>query len=141
MDLRAVPTDFDEIVDWLERWSYNLVLLEEYPLSDVRAALDAVDRGVRKHRAETDPRLDRLTELSDDAARGREVVRNDHVWFETSLEQFWWFYRAVEKDDHGGHRQALGQYGRVLSEALRRHRADERTLLEGPSSRRERRAP
>lgn len=134
VDIRAVPADFDELIDWLERWSYNLVLLEEYPLTEVRSALDAVDRAVRDHRTETDRKLRLLPEASDEAARGKKVILSDHDWFETSLEQFWWFYRVVEKEDHGGHRQALGQYGRVLAESLRRHRADERTLLVEPPS-------
>lgn len=141
MDIRAVPADFDELIDWLERWSYNLVLLEEYPLTEVRSALDAVDRAVRDHRTETDRKLRLLPEASDEAARGKKVILSDHDWFETSLEQFWWFYRVVEKEDHGGHRQALGQYGRVLAESLRRHRADERTLLVEPPSLAHRGAP
>jgi len=49
----------------------------------------------------------------------------------TSIEQLWWFYRVVEGEDHGGHRQALGQYGRILAEALRRHRAEERAFAAG----------
>jgi len=134
VDIHAVPTDFDELIDWLERWSYNLVLLEEYPLPEVKSALDAVDRAVRAHRTEADRRLRSLHDLSDESSRGRKVVLNDHEWFETSLEQFWWFYRVVEKEDHGGHRQALGQYGRVLGESLRRHRVDENALLKGPSA-------
>jgi hypothetical protein len=36
--------------------------------------------------------------------------------------------RIVERDDHGGNRQALGQYGRILAEALKEHRALERPV-------------
>ena len=134
VEIRAVPGDFDALIDWLEGWSTNLVLLEEYPLPEVRAALDAVDRAVRAHRTGADRQLQSLPASSDAAARGRRILLSDHVWFETSLDQLWWFYRVVEQEDHGGHRQALGQYGRVLAESLRRHRTDERALLaEAPS--------
>ncbi len=128
VDLRSPPRTFDEKVDWLEQWSYGLVLLEEYPLSDLRKALEEVESAVRTHRVSADRWVVPLLDADEEAARGATVVLSDHEWFETSLEQFWWFFRVVEKEDHGGHRQALGQYGRVLGEALRRHRADERRL-------------
>jgi hypothetical protein len=130
VDIRVVPEDFDGLVEWLERWSYNLVLLEEYALADVRTALEAVDHGVKAHRTEFDARLRSLSRTDDETARGAKIVRSDHDWFETSVDQLWWFFRVVENEDHGGHRQALGQYGRVLAEALRRHRTDERQLLD-----------
>jgi hypothetical protein len=116
------------LIDWLERWSYGLVLLEEYPLADVRAAITEVENAVREHRISADRWAGPLQLADEEAARGAKVLLSDHEWFETSLEQFWWFFRVVEKEDHGGHRQALGQYGRVLGEALRRHRVDERRL-------------
>jgi len=128
VDLRSVPEAFDEKVDWLEQWSYGLVLLEEYPLSDVRNALDKVGRAVRAHRLSTELWVVPLLGADAETARGATVVLSDHEWFETSIEQLWWFFRVVEKEDHGGHRQALGQYGRVVAEALRRHRSDERRL-------------
>jgi len=104
------------------------VLLEEYPLSDVRAAIAAVDAAVRSHGEEANAWVRPLQTAEEETAREAGVILNDHEWFSTSLEQFWWFFRVVEADDHGGHRQALGQYGRVLAEALRRHRRDERWL-------------
>lgn len=128
VDIRAPPSAFDPIVDWLEAWSYRLVLLEEYPLSDVRAALEVVAKAVREHRASTEGWLAPLRDSDEATARIVRVLLSDHEWFETSLEQFDWFFRVVEREDHGGHRQALGQYGRVFAESLRRHRRDERSL-------------
>ena len=128
VDIRAVPAEFDDVIDWLERWSYNLVLLEEYPLSDVRSAIAAVETTVRSHEEEADAWVRPLETAKGETGQRARVILNDHEWFSTSLEQFWWFFRVVEADDHGGHRQALGQYGRVIAEALRRHSRDERWL-------------
>jgi hypothetical protein len=127
-DLRSPPSSFDEIVDWLEGWSYALVLLESYALTDLRAAITAVESAVRAHREVTEPWVAPLIDADEETSRTARVVLHDHAWFVTSLEQFEWFFRVVEGENHGGHRQALGQYGRVLAEALRRHRCDERWL-------------
>ena len=135
VDLRQPPEAFDDLVEWLEGWSYRLVLLEGYPLADLRSAIRAVDSAVRAHREAADPRLAPLLDEDPETARVARVVLHDHEWFGTSVEQFWWFFRVVEGEDHGGHRQALGQYGRVLAESLRRHRRDER-WLEGRRQRR-----
>jgi len=116
------------MIDWLEGWSYNLVLLEEYPLSDVQAAVRTVASAVREHSDSANRWLAAAPLTGVEFARGVRLVQNDHVWFLTSLEQFTWFLRVVEGEDQGGHRQALGQYGRILAEALRRHRRDERWL-------------
>jgi hypothetical protein len=128
VDIRSPPDGFPELVDWLERWSYRLVLLEEYSLPEIRAALTATDRSVRAHRITADTWVGPLRSAGGQTGEAASVVLSDHEWFETSLEQFWWFFRVVEREDHGGHRQALGQYGRVFGEALRRHLADERAL-------------
>jgi len=125
------------MIEWLEAWSAKLVLLEEYPLADLESAVSVVANRVRAHRTGADRWVGALRVVDDEMARGAKLVLHDHEWFVTSLEQFDWFLRVVEGDDHGGHRQALGQYGRVLAEALRRHRNDERSLegqggFEGP---------
>ena len=141
VDIRSPPVEFDLLVDWLERWAYNLVLLEPYPLSDIRAAVAAVEGAVRRHRIEADRWVQSLRGADEESDRGAEILLSDHEWFETSLDQFWWFFRVVETEDHGGHRQALGQYGRVLGEALRRHRLDERGLEARRSARSSAAAP
>jgi len=134
VDIRAAPVDFDELVDWLERWSYRLVLLEEYELHDIRTAVESVERAVHAHRARFDPWVRAIGPKDEPTSRAVRVVLSDHEWFEISLEQLVWFLQVVEQEDHGGHRQALGQFGRVLAEALRRHRRDE-AWLEGTTAR------
>jgi hypothetical protein len=129
VDIRASPAGFDALIDWLEAWSYRLVLLEEYPLPDVRAAVEAVERAVTGHRGEFEARLDRVDLADWDTSRLVRILRSDHEWFGISLEQLRWFLDVVETEDHGGHRQALGQFGRVFAEALRRHRTDEGRLF------------
>jgi hypothetical protein len=132
VDIRRPPEDLDDLIDWFELVNYNLVLLEEYPLEEIRASLETVTQAVEAHldsasippadpRSRADPRADL-----------RSLLLADHEWFRTSLEQLWWFFAVVEREDHGGNRQALGQYGRVLAESLRRHRRDERRFEPGP---------
>jgi len=128
VDLHAPPAEFDEMIDWLERWSYSLVLLEEYPIPDLRSAVSEVTRAFARHRVTSDPWLTSLRLEDEEMARGVRVILHDHEWFVGSLEQLDGYLRVVEAENHGGHRQALGQYGRVLAEAMRRHRREEREL-------------
>ena len=117
------------------------MLLENYPVPDLRAAVTAVESAVRTHREATDPWIAALLGGDEEVSRTARVVPHDHEWFVTSLDQFEWFLRVVEGENHGGHRQALGQYGRVLAEALRRHRHDERWLEAQGAARRPRAVP
>ncbi len=64
-------------------------------------------------------------------ARVADLVRGDHGTFFSSIDQLHWLLGIVRRDDHGGNRQALGQYWRVLLEAMGRHSDDERTLVNG----------
>jgi len=126
LELERPPNDFDELVEWFDRISKALVLLEEIPLPAVRRAVSAIADGVTSHcESRRDPDL-RRSQGGPDAARHSHVLRADHDRFATSVQQLWWFYGVVEREDHGGNRQALGQYGRLLSEALRQHRVEER---------------
>ena len=130
-EIRAVPEDFDQLVEWVDRIGRRLVLLEEYPLSDLRDWVDAVERGIRSHLAEFGDLGGAAADPSGapGARASTDLLADDHARFLVSMEQLRWFFRVVERDDHGGNRQALGQYGRVLAEALRRHRRDERSYL------------
>jgi hypothetical protein len=125
-DLRNPPGELDALVDWFDRVSHALVLLDDMPLSDVRGAVAAFSAAVTAHR-ETDGGLS-ASDVPQDAGllAGRQVLREDHDRFASSVRQLWWLCGIVEHEDHGGNRQALGQYGRLAAEALRRHRAEER---------------
>jgi hypothetical protein len=122
------PEEFDAVLDWFERVSSALVLLAEFPLEEVERAVREFESRVRRHVRESGSRLDASAPPPGPAADARALLRADHAWFATSIEQLDWFFRIVANEDHGGHRQALGQYGRVFTEALRRHRADERAF-------------
>ena len=52
-------------------------------------------------------------------------LQQDHQRFQTSAEQLYWFWAIVKTDDHGGNRQALGQYWKVVLEALATHLKEE----------------
>jgi len=129
LDPRSPPVEFDELVEWFDRFSTNLVLLEEYAPMDIRTVTRGFGNAVREHLSSFDAYLEHLPPPPGALAPSRAVLRSDHARFSESLEQLEWFERIVEGEDHGGHRQALGQYGRVLAEALRRHRTEERAYL------------
>ena len=128
VDITRAPTDFDALVDWFELVSYALVLLEEFRLPEIRAAVSKIEGAVLAH-VSASPGTPRGTSGKSRVSELERLVDADHVWFRTSLEQLRWFLSVVERDDHGGNRQALGQYGRLLAESLRRHRRDEREIL------------
>ncbi len=131
VEIRAPPRDFDELIAWFDQLSSNLVLLEEYPREDLRFAVGAVDRAVRAHVRDFGGREPIRRSDVPAAAGARAALDSDHARFYVSLDQLAWSFGIVDREDHGGHRQALGQYGRVLTEALRRHRRDEQAYLAG----------
>ena len=59
------------------------------------------------------------------------TIASDHSRFLSSIDQLWWFYRIVSSNDHGGHREALGQYGRLLTEAVQQHMSVEARIDAG----------
>ena len=127
VDISRAPTDFDALIDWFELVSYALVLLEEFSLTEIRSAVARIEAAVLAH-VSSSPTTRRDLAGGNRLSELRKVVDADHVWFRISLEQLRWFLSVVERDDHGGNRQALGQYGRLLGESLRRHRRDELEL-------------
>lgn len=129
LDLGHPPDGLAELADWFDAMSTGLVLLEPYPLPDIRRAAANFRDEVRMHTTTSEARIEGLALPPDRTIRSlREIVRSDHRWFEISFEQLDWFLAIAEKEGHGGNRQALGQYGRLLAEAMRRHLADEGRL-------------
>lgn len=58
-----------------------------------------------------------------------ERLRRDHARFDESVAELRWYFDRVAVDAHGGNRQALGQYWRLVVEAVARHSAEERETL------------
>jgi len=56
-------------------------------------------------------------------------LESDHARYRTSLDQLEWFLAVVARENHGGHRQALGQYWKILLESLVTHVTEESRLL------------
>ncbi|MGA8302962.1 MAG: hypothetical protein WA547_09775 [Thermoplasmata archaeon] len=123
------PLELDDAVEWFERRSGELVLLEERSLDDVRAEVREFEERVQEHLRTFDIPAPPPAASRTDLSKVRASLISDHACFAISVAQLDWFLRIVEQEDHGGHRQALGQYGRVFAEALRRHRNDERAYL------------
>jgi hypothetical protein len=105
--------------------SAGLVSLEPWPLSEVKGSIAAFESAVQRHLAGA-PAGPGGSNPYGMPSEIESLLDHEHARFVTSLEHLWWYYGIVEADDHGGHRQALGQYGRLVAEAVRRHRADER---------------
>lgn len=126
VDPHTPPADLDRLIDWFDDFAYGLVLLEEYSLEEIRAALDALGGPVNQHcrpgRVPGEPSVPGQPGASDLP----RLLVSDHERFRTSIEQLEWLYAVLVHENHGGHRQALGQYGRAFVESFRRHRADER---------------
>jgi len=132
IDLSQPPPAIGELVEWFEAMSTGLVLLEPYPVSEVRGAIARFHATVRDHSEVEEARFAGEPPRTDPIGNAlTELVRSDHRWFEVSFEQLDWLLRIVEENGHGGNRQALGQYGRLVAEAVRRHLADERRLAPG----------
>ncbi|MEM0128995.1 MAG: hypothetical protein QXG65_02355 [Thermoplasmata archaeon] len=122
------PTPFDRATDRFGGLSDGLVLLRPYLLGAVVEEVTGYADALEAHVAGYDARLERLGSSDGRVA----LVRADHERLRESARQTRWFLGIVRGEDHGGHRQALGQYGRLVVEAVRRHRRDEAELLGEP---------
>jgi hypothetical protein len=115
------------LVEWLGEFGDRLVLLEEFSLDEIRSAMRIARERILQHLSSPDlpGSPSAITTRGEEL---HEIVRADHRWFETSLAELVGLVRVVEGEDHGGHRQALGQYARLLATSLARHRRDEAEL-------------
>ncbi len=128
------PTEsrFDSEIDGFDHLSRSLVLLDARPLAELRrqvldfaASLEAHVRGSPRG---NDPTRDGVPA----SEAGAERLRDEHIRFLASVVELRGLLEVVVQEDHGGHRQALGQYGRLLVEALRRHRTEEHGTVPVP---------
>jgi hypothetical protein len=114
------------------RIAEGLVLLAEYPVDSLRAELAKAEELLcRRHPASVARAVEEARRSRGRILRlGPESVR-DHPWFELSVRELAGYLDCVARDPHGGNRQALGQYWRLLIEAVARHAAEERESLHG----------
>ncbi|MFZ1022820.1 MAG: hypothetical protein WAN87_01635 [Thermoplasmata archaeon] len=118
---RASDAELSRIIESFDRLSCRLVLLEPYSIEEVANGVRTLHRSVERH-IETS-RGTREIEQGDstpNSLRRRELA-DDHARFLTSLGELSALLGIIRRDDHGGNRQALGQYGKILSDALRIH--------------------
>lgn len=126
VDIRRPPSELSALVEWFDAVSYRLVLLEEYPLDEVQGAVDRFTAALAGHLARSVPSPGRLRRGSRPGpSPGDAPLEREHERFAVSIEQLRWLLGVLEREDHGGHRQALGQYGRILTESLRHHLVEE----------------
>ncbi|HEV2165524.1 MAG TPA: hypothetical protein VGS23_00880 [Thermoplasmata archaeon] len=119
----------------MSRWSElpdDLVLLREVPEGEIVRLERSLSAGLSAHRSAVDPLLQEATAHAWRRSASPQVLRREHEMFEVSMRELGGLITLVREDGHGGNRQALGQYLRLLWEALRRHVRDEEALLETP---------
>ncbi len=118
-------SEFDRRVQEFDRFSHGMVLLAEVPRPELLRVVREFADALSSH-ARAAPRP--LRGGSD--GRAGAALAADHERFLSSVGQLRWLSSILERDDHGGNRQALGQYGKILVEALREHRRREQKLLD-----------
>ncbi len=119
-------TSLDAALERFERFSAGLVRLEPASLEEVREEVERFAAELERHLDVRPPGRRRGPGGPSAEPSRTALLAREHERFRTSLEELRGIVDVVLRDDHGGHRQALGQYGRILAEALRLHRADER---------------
>lgn len=120
----------DETLEWFDRFSLSLVRLEPFSLDEVRRSVERFGDAVNDHLVAS--RATSRRPATGPGGSGSERLELEHERFRASIAELNELLAVVERDDHGGHRQALGQYGRIFAEALRVHRGEE--LATGPRS-------
>lgn len=119
--------DLDAALESFDRFAASLVRLEPCSFEEVRRSVERFASAVERHLTDRRAAERRAGTGRRPAVPPGERLRFEHERFRVSVEQLRALLAVVEGDDHGGHRQALGQYGRIFAEALRLHRADERS--------------
>ncbi|HEV2316833.1 MAG TPA: hypothetical protein VGV89_04580 [Thermoplasmata archaeon] len=104
-----------------------LVRTEEIPVEELEAEIAGLERCLLGDHLEG-------AEETGDGSRPRSgrpsrSLERDHEIFATSVGELRGLLEIVRRDPHGGNRQALGQYWKIVLEALDRHLREERVLL------------
>lgn len=127
--VRATHADLVALLKTTEPIAERLVLLSALPVEEILSAADRVQSTLVAH---TDRADAFLRSLRGQRLTGRvppELLLHEHRIFPDSARQLRWFLDLVLRDDHGGNRQALGQYWKLLCEALAKHLEDEEAYL------------
>jgi hypothetical protein len=111
---------------WADRLVHLTPIPTEYLALEVAAAQDLL---LRRHQACVEALERRGSARSGGQPVFPTATLHDHAEFALSLRELEGYLEGVRRDDHGGNRQALGQYWRVVLEALDRHLIEERRSL------------
>ena len=118
---RASSIELVAILETFERMSSSLVLLDPYSLDDVARTVMEFRQSVEDHLEGCGRSSETLDDSSGSLPPHRQEESSDYAKFAVSLEELNALLEIVRSDDHGGNRQALGQYGKILAEAWRHH--------------------
>ena len=137
--MRAATAELERSLGELEqlcleqgRIAEGLVRLAEYPVEALRAEVARAEELLcRRHPASVARVVEEVGGTSVWEFRLSPASARDHPWFEDSVRELGGYLDCVARDPHGGNRQALGQYWRLLVEAVARHAAEERAGLAG----------
>jgi hypothetical protein len=125
-DLGALVTEQSGVAD-------GLVLLHDHPLSVLQRETDRLrQRLLERHPGSMEWMLRGTETAGGDRAASRRI-RAEHERFRASLAQLDWLLTIVRENDHGGNRQALGQYWRILLGSIVPHVEEETRLLQALS--------
>jgi hypothetical protein len=125
-------TDVGDIARRQAELAERLVRLEDVPLPELDREVRLLRRSLLfEHSRGTEPWLRDMERQAPAQAHRVDRLRSDHRIFRSSMEQLEWFRSIVEAEDHGGNRQALGQYWKILIESILRHLEEEWDLASG----------
>jgi hypothetical protein len=121
-DLGALVTEQSAVAD-------GLVLLHDHSLSVLQRETDRLrERLLERHPGSMEWMLRETETTGGDRAASRRL-RAEHERYRASLAQLDWLLTIVRENDHGGNRQALGQYWRILLGSIVPHVEEETRLL------------
>lgn len=130
---REAPEEIERIRRLLATWRRlpdDLVHLEPIPADELDRAARELASAFERHRMRLDLWLATSMDAHPASRRRAERLLADHEQFGESILELRALREIVRRDGHGGNRQALGQYWRLVWEALARHVTEEEDLLD-----------